>query len=427
MRRCILIVAAVLFGLAPGTSGRSEPSQFDGNWDVTIHCPATNEGMGAKGYDLRFPARVQDGTLTAQQGVEGTANSLRITGQIQPDGSALFQAVGRSGSPEYTVDRHSPGGLYGYPIKAQFNGSRGTGTRLKLRKCDFVFDKQSDKTGATAQSISANIAPTSGDAAKQAVKAPPRVRSDVDELPSARIQQRDKAYAVVIGIRRYMLGLPEADFADADATLMKTYLVKTLGYQDVNVVMLINERATLSGFEKFIESWLPNRVQDGAEVFVYFSGHGAPNPKTGDAYMVPYDGDPTYLDKTGYPLKRLYAELAKLPARKVTVVMDSCFSGAGGRSVVSKGARPLVMVSAGEGAPEKLNVISAAAGDQISYTYQDKGHGLFTYFFLRGIKEQAGKKTLDMKAVFDYAAPQVANTARREYNADQVPQWSGKH
>jgi len=31
-----------------------------------------------------------------------------------------------------------------------------------------------------------------------------------------------------------------------------------------------------------------------------------------------------------------------------------------------------------------------------------------------------------MKAAFDYAAPQAADTARREYNADQVPQWSAR-
>lgn len=265
--------------------------------------------------------------------------------------------------------------------------------------------------------------PTAAVPAAGTVVAKPAMRSDIDELPTAKARPQDKAHAVVIGIRRYQQGLPEADFADSDAGLMKTCLTQALGYQDANVASLINEQATKSGFEKFFESWLPNRVGDGDDVFVYFSGHGAPNPRSGDAYMVPYDGDPTYLDKTGYPLKRLYSELAKLPAKRVTVVMDSCFSGAGGRSVLAKGARPLVMVAPTEGIPEKLTVLSAAAGDQISYAYQEKGHGLFTYFLLKGIKE---KGSGDMRAVYEYAAKQVSNVARREYNADQVPQWRGK-
>lgn len=268
-------------------------------------------------------------------------------------------------------------------------------------------------------------APASAPAVATAPTAP-AVRSDIDEPPAIRAPRRDKACAVVIGIRRYQHGLPEADFADADAVLMRKYLVDVLGYQDANTATLLNEQATKSGFEKFFESWLPNRVESGADVFVYFSGHGAPNPKTRDAYLVPYDGDPTYLDKTGYPLKRLYAELGKLPAGKVTVVLDSCFSGAGGRSVLAKGARPLMIVSPNEDIPANLAVLSAAGADQISYAYQDKGHGLFTYFFLKGVKAQAGSGALNMKAVFDYAAPQVANIARREYNADQVPLWSGK-
>ena len=94
---------------------------------------------------------------------------------------------------------------------------------------------------------------------------------------------------------------------------------------------------------KYFEKWLPNNVENGGSVFVYYSGHGAPNPKTGDAYLVPYDGDPSFIDETGYSLKRLYATLGKLQAKEVIVALDSCFSGAGGRNVLAKGAKPLVM------------------------------------------------------------------------------------
>jgi uncharacterized caspase-like protein len=182
--------------------------------------------------------------------------------------------------------------------------------------------------------------------------------------------------------------------------------------------LLTDDNATRADFEKYFERWLPNRVEKGDEVFVYFSGHGAPNPANGDAYLVPYDGDPTYIEQTGYSLKKLYRLLASLPAKRVTVAMDSCFSGAGGRSVIAKGARPLVIVSQGN-VPANLTVLSASAGDQISNTYQEKGHGLFTYFLLKGWKE----KGPDLKRVFEYLKPEVSRVARRQYNADQVPQW----
>ncbi len=240
--------------------------------------------------------------------------------------------------------------------------------------------------------------------------------SDVDAPPASGARRR--GHAVVIGIERYRQRLPKADFAAADARAMAQYASVALGYPEENVALLTDEGATKGDFEKYFDRWLPNRVDKDDEVFVYFSGHGAPNPRNGDAYLVPYDGDPTYLSETGFPLKRLYAALAKLPAKKVTVALDSCFSGAGGRSVLARGARPLVVKQA-EAAPSGLTVLSASASDQISNTYNEQGHGLFTYFLLKGLKE----KGADLRAAFNYAKPEVSKVARRQYNADQEPQW----
>ena len=245
---------------------------------------------------------------------------------------------------------------------------------------------------------------------------PALIRSDVDELPGAAPVKRAKAYAIVIGIRAYRQELPEADFADADARLFSRYLTRVLGFDEANVVTLTNEQAAKSDLEEYFESWLADRVEADSEVLVYFSGHGASDPATGEAFLVPYDGDPASLDKTGYSVKKVYAELGKLPARKVTLIMDSCFSGAGGRSVPA--ATP-------EALSERLTVLSASAGDRIGHRYHFKGHGLFTYFLLKGIKAQAGAVEISWRRAFDSAAAQVANIARREYSADQAPQWRG--
>lgn len=263
-----------------------------------------------------------------------------------------------------------------------------------------------------------------GDPRKPRVE-PPLARSDIDDPPRAGSAGRPNAYAVIIGVRQYRRDLPEADFADSDARLVKRYLIETLGFEESNVATLINEEATKGDLEKYLESWLPNRVEKGAEVVVYYSGHGSPNPASGEAFLVPYDGDPTYLAKTGYPLARLYAEMGKLPAASVTLVMDACFSGAGGRSVLAKGAKPLVTEIRQDRLPGNLVVLSASAGDQVSHAYREKGHGLFTYFLLKAFKDFPDRNASSWKTAFDAAAPQVTRVARREYNADQAPQWRG--
>jgi hypothetical protein len=257
---------------------------------------------------------------------------------------------------------------------------------------------------------------------------PPKIAvgaSDVDSLPVGKMLRRH-GYAVVIGIQQYREKLPKADFADRDAKLVAEYLTKVLGYPEENVVVRLNDRAAKADLEKYFESWLPNNVEKDSTVFVYYSGHGTPNTKNGEAYLVPYDGDPTFIDKTGYSLKRLYEQLDKLPAKEVIVMLDSCFSGQGGRSVLAKGAKPMVLSMensiAGTG---KSVVLAASGGDQISTAYEEKGHGLLTYFFLKGLQGEGDTNkdgVIELEELYRYVKPQVQRIARKQYNTEQTPQ-----
>ncbi len=234
--------------------------------------------------------------------------------------------------------------------------------------------------------------------------------------PSERIM-RDDDLAVIIGIEGYQ-GLPKSDYSYDDAKLVGDY-AKALGFKPRNIELLLDERATKSAIEKIIKTWLPNKAKPESRVFVYYSGHGAPEPKTGDAYIVPFDGDPNYLSDTGYPLKSLYDTLAKLQVAEVVIVLDACFSGAGGRSVLAKGARPLVMMAEGFVLPQNIAVLSATLGTQISTSSPEKGHGIFTYYFLKALKD--GKKTI--AEIYDYIKPLVEDEAKA-INVQQSPSIS---
>ena len=253
--------------------------------------------------------------------------------------------------------------------------------------------------------------------------------SDVDTIRPVSERRRQDAYAVVVGIERYRENLPKADFAERDAKIVSQYLIQVLGYPEENVVVRVNDKAARTDLEKYFEDWLANHVEPANSVFIYFSGHGAPSTKTGEAYLVPYDGDPAFIEKTGYPLKRLYEYVNKLPAREVVVVLDSCFSGAGGRSVIATGMRPMALsvenpiLSGG-----KTVVLAASSAKQVSSTYNQKGHGLLTYFFLKGIQGEADlnrDRAIDLTELFEYVRPQVERIARREFNNEQTPQLIG--
>lgn len=245
---------------------------------------------------------------------------------------------------------------------------------------------------------------------------PGALRSDVD-APAYKKAPRERDLAVVIGIEKYP-ELPAASFAERDAEAVRAHLL-ALGFPERNVFTLKGPQATRSALVKELEARLKRLADERSSVFVYFSGHGAPDPKTGDGYLVPFDGDPAFLEETAYPLKRLYESLGKLKSKRVVVALDSCFSGAGGRSVLAKGLRPLVNVAA---APRAGRVISltAAAGGEVSGASDEQGHGLFTYYLLKGLNE--GKTKLG--PLSDYLKPRVQDEARRQ-NRDQTPQLAG--
>jgi hypothetical protein len=307
-----------------------------------------------------------------------------------------------------------------------YNRASAAGVKEAAQARDILAKQMTPAQIAEAQRLLLGGAPSERSPLKQ--DAAHVSASEVDAVPTSPTS-RPRAHAVVIGIESYQQQLPKADYAAHDAEIMRQYLTKTLGYQEENVVVLLNERATKTSMEKYVEGWLADRVEKGDSVFIYYSGHGAPNSKTGKAYLVPYDGDPAFVEQTGYLVDRLYERLATLPAKEVVVMLDSCFSGTGGRSVMAKGMRPLVLSADNPHlAKGSTMVLTAGARDQVSSTYDQKSHGLLTYFFLKGLQGDADQnhdRRIELRELFEYLKPQVERTARREFHNEQTPQLLG--
>ncbi|MDE2511424.1 MAG: ankyrin repeat domain-containing protein [Elusimicrobia bacterium] len=271
-----------------------------------------------------------------------------------------------------------------------------------------------DKAGLRAWRPAPSAAPDAA-AALPGVETPPKAR-----------RPRPDDYALIIGIQDYQ-SVPKADYGVRDAQTVRRY-VEALGVPARNVVSLTGSAATGSKLKSYLEEWLPLNVKKDSTLFVYYSGHGAPDPATGEAYLVPWDGDPQFLKSTAYPLKTFYSDLAKTKAKNVIVALDACFSGAGGRSVLPRGARPLVTKTADEEpAGGNITVLAAASGEEITGTLDSVRHGLFTYYLLRGLsggaREADGKMTA--KSLYEYVKPQVSDEARRQ-NRSQTPVFIGE-
>ena len=64
-------------------------------------------------------------------------------------------------------------------------------------------------------------------------------------------------------------------------------------------------------------------------------------------------------------------------------------------------------------------VFSAAQGDETAYPYAEKGHGLFTYFLLKKLKETKGN--VELGALGDYLRKEVSRKAAVVNNKPQNP------
>lgn len=248
------------------------------------------------------------------------------------------------------------------------------------------------------------------------------------DTPEAPASSRDgsKDWAVIVGIESYQGDLPAASHAVADADAFAAYAERTLGVPSAHIKVLKGQRAGKAAIESAIKEWLPRNVRaKGARVYVFFSGHGAPDPETGEAYLVPWDADPAYLKTRGVSIKGLYGALETLPSREVYVFLDACFSGSGTRSVLAKGTRPLVPVKATQA--KRLIAFTAAGARETTGAARDQPHGLFTRYLLAGLGGAAdanGDGAVGVSELAAFVQEKVSADARLD-NREQTPQLVG--
>jgi hypothetical protein len=203
-----------------------------------------------------------------------------------------------------------------------------------------------------------------------------------------------RSFAVIIGNRNYGGRVPTVDFAHNDADAMKQFIIKKLGYREGNVFDLrdagVNAMSALLGNDKSHKGTLFNALRKGqSDVIVYYSGHGVPGLEDERPYLLPVDGDPNSAEITGYSVDTMYANLAKLPARSVTVFLDACFSGESEKGMLVSSASGISVKPKMPSSKGQMTVITAAQGNQLASWDPKARHGLFTKHLLDALNGNA--------------------------------------
>ena len=155
-----------------------------------------------------------------------------------------------------------------------------------------------------------------------------------------------------------------------------------------------------------------------AKGIVYYSGHGIPDESSRNAYLLPVDGYATD-PESGYSLDKLYADLGTTSAESVTYFIDACFSGANRNGVMMADSRGAAVKSKSGQLRGNAVVFSAAQGDETAYIYQDKSHGMFTYFLLKKLQESKGE--VNYGDLADFINDKVTRMSMVENSKMQTP------
>jgi len=185
-------------------------------------------------------------------------------------------------------------------------------------------------------------------------------------------------YAVIIGIADYPGKTYDLWHADEGAREMKKALVKEYGFAKENVLLLLNNDATLEAIVGAI-AWLEYVEGPDSTVVFYFSGHSFQFPDLGDPDLgigpldmdIESDGyDEGIGSYDGYPIvdSVLGAALFTFESQKMTVILDGCNTGG--------------MLDEGELQATGRIVCTAAGADQLAWDSPNNGSTVFGYAFV---------------------------------------------
>lgn len=227
---------------------------------------------------------------------------------------------------------------------------------------------------------------------------------------------QSKRFALVIGnedyniMKRESTYQPNVEYAIQDATTFAQYAQNVMGVPSTNIILLKN--ATYIEMKQSLVKLetLAKRNPGELEIIVYYAGHGQVDNDSHESYLIPVDVSlttPTF----GFKLEDFYSSLSSCNAKRSIVFLDACYSGVGRGIVVKPRDTPI---------KGNLIVMTATSSTQRSMPYHDKGHGMFTYFLLKTLKDSQG--TISIGNLFEEVHSAVETNSIWINNMEQTPE-----
>jgi len=249
-------------------------------------------------------------------------------------------------------------------------------------------------------------------------------------------------WAVIIGVGGYeSSAVPRLRYSVADADAVYQTLVSS-GFKKENILLLTDKterKPTLRNIKWALGTFLARSAHKDDLVMIYFAGHGASEvdqrgiERDGlSKYLVPVDADPDDLYSTALPMDEMQNVLARIEAERITVFLDACYSGAaGGRTFASTKTRAVTVddifldrLTRSKGRA----IVTASRPSELSIELAELGHGIFTYYLVRGLEGYADNNRdgiVSLQELYEYLAQEVSRKSR-QVGGNQHPMMKGE-
>lgn len=200
-----------------------------------------------------------------------------------------------------------------------------------------------------------------------------------------------KKWLFIIAVENYDQSDPVL-FSKNSAEEFKTVAQKVFGISERNTYSLIEDKATSGAIKDKLEYLITRNVKEGDFIYFYYSGHGVPDPSSGESYILPKDKVVDFINhEPDFALINIYKKLTDSKASKVIAFIDACFSGKTDNISLFKGTAPgLIRSKEIQFDNSKMALFCAGKSTQFSNSFIEKGHRMFSYYLIKSLATQTG-------------------------------------
>ncbi|WP_414755162.1 eIF2A-related protein [Anabaena sp. CCY 9910] len=203
-----------------------------------------------------------------------------------------------------------------------------------------------------------------------------------------------KLWLLLVGVNEYQdKQLPSLRYSAVDCQVLAEALISATQEQfsqkEINIYHDFAAELPLLTHVRTSLKQITTSAQPTDTILFYFSGHGMLQAKTQQAYLCLADTQKDDLENTGLSIQELLQFFSHSGVQNQLVWLDACHSG----GMTLRGLNPtpqLVAVLKQRAAKSQgFYALLSCDTDQQSWEFPELGHGVFTYYLMRGLRGEA--------------------------------------